>query len=148
MGLLPQHLMAARQIMASIRKITKTAKAGLPVGPYNQAVTVDKTVYVSGCIPLEPASGVMVTGGIEKEAVQVLENFKAVVEASGSSMKNVVKCTILLQDINDWPAVNTIYSQYFTEPYPARAAYQVAALPKGALVEIEGIAIAGDLVDQ
>jgi len=130
-----------------IRRIIRTPKAGLPVGPYNQAVVVDKTVYVSGQIPLKPSDGQMVEGGVAEQAKQVLENVKAVVEAAGSSMGNVVKTTILLEDIKDWPAVNEVYATYFPEKYPARAAYQVSALPKGAKVEMEAIAVVGEICD-
>merc|ERR1712002_1152117 len=147
MGTDLSNLMAARSIMSTVRKIISTPKAGKPVGPYNQAVVVGNTVYISGTIPLHPETSLIVEGGVVAEAKQVLENLKAVVEASGSCMDNVVKCTILLEDINDWPAVNEVYATYFTKNYPTRAAYQVVKLPKGAKVEIEAIAIVGDVVD-
>jgi len=129
------------------RKIVNTAKAGLPVGPYNQAVVVNDTCYVSGQIPIDPATSTLVTGDISKQATQVLDNMKEVVTAAGSSMENVVKVTILLTDINDWPKVNEVYEKYFPSKYPARAAYQVSALPKGAHVEMEAIAVVGEIND-
>jgi len=130
-----------------IREIISRLKPGLQVGHSNKAELLTKTAYVSGQIPLKPSDGQMVEGGVAEQAKQVLENVKAVVEAAGSSMGNVVKTTILLEDIKDWPAVNEVYATYFPEKYPARAAYQVSALPKGAKVEMEAIAVVGEICD-
>ncbi|XP_041370515.1 2-iminobutanoate/2-iminopropanoate deaminase-like isoform X2 [Gigantopelta aegis] len=113
-----------------------------------QAVIVDKTMYISGQIGFEPSTMEMVPGGVKAEADKVLKNMGAILSAAGISYKNVVKTTVLLQDINDFAAVNEIYATYFTSHLPARAAYQVAALPKGALVEIEAIAVLGDIQDE
>ncbi|KAF5915185.1 hypothetical protein HPG69_011648 [Diceros bicornis minor] len=109
----------------------------------NQAVLVDKTVYVSGQIGLDPSSGQLVPGGVAEEAKQALTNIGEILKAAGCDFSNVVKTTVLLADINDFNTVNEIYKQYFKSSFPARAAYQVAALPKGGRVEIEAVAVLG-----
>ncbi|CAH1773345.1 unnamed protein product [Owenia fusiformis] len=134
--------------MACIRRIINTIGAPKAVGPYNQAVMVDQTLYMSGQIGLEPTSGVMAEGGVEAEAHQVFKNMQAVLASVGGNFSNIVKSTVLLTDMKDYPTVNTIYAQYFKEPYPARAAFAVAGLPKGAKVEIEAIAVLGEIVDK
>ncbi|XP_045450772.1 2-iminobutanoate/2-iminopropanoate deaminase [Melitaea cinxia] len=131
------------------KKVTKTIVTSpniyKPVGPYSQAILADKTLYISGVLGLDPQAQ-LVCGGAEGQARQALENLKHVLEAGGSSLEAVVKTTILLNNIDDFQAVNQIYAQYFTKNYPARACYQVAKLPLGAAVEIEAIALCGDLV--
>jgi len=117
-----------------------TQKAPAAIGPYSQAIQVGNLVFASGQIPINPQTGAIVEGGIREQAHQALANVKAVLEAAGLSLSNVVKTTIFLADINDFAEVNTIYGTYFTEPYPARSAVSVKALPKGALIEIEVIA--------
>jgi 2-iminobutanoate/2-iminopropanoate deaminase len=119
-----------------------TEKAPKAVGPYSQAIRSGNLVFCSGQIPLDPSSMKMVEGDVQAQTRQVLENLKAVVEASGTTMDKVLKTTVLLADITDFVAVNEIYAQYFDPERtpPARAAYQVAALPLGARVEIEAIA--------
>jgi 2-iminobutanoate/2-iminopropanoate deaminase len=118
-----------------------TEKAPKAIGPYSQGIIANGFVFASGQIALNPATGELNTGSVEEQAHLVLTNLKAVIEASGSSMDKVVKCTVFLQDMNDYGAVNAIYGEYFNAPYPARAAIQVARLPKDVKVEIEAIAI-------
>ncbi|KAJ8033722.1 2-iminobutanoate/2-iminopropanoate deaminase [Holothuria leucospilota] len=124
-----------------LRRFIKTNKAPAAIGPYNQAVAVGETVYVSGQIGLDPDSGSMVEGGFEAEAHQVFKNIGAILESSGLTYNDVVKCTVLLASMDEFQTLNAIYGSYFKSNYPARAAYQVAALPKNARVEIECIAV-------
>lgn len=131
-----------------IRKIILTAEAPKPVGPYSQAVVVDNTMYISGSLGMIPATGELVSGGVEAEADQSLKNIGAILTKAGIDYKNVVKTTVLLADVNDWPKVNTVYQKYFTSHFPARAAYAVKDLPKGARVEIEAVAVLGNIVDE
>ncbi|XP_062583741.1 2-iminobutanoate/2-iminopropanoate deaminase-like [Saccostrea cucullata] len=129
-----------------VRRVIQTAKAPSAIGPYSQAVLVEHTLYVSGQIGMN-LSGNIVPGGVVPETEQALKNMQAILEEAGTNMNNVVKATVLLDDINNFGAVNEVYSKFFQKSFPARAAYQVAALPKGAKVEIEAIAIVGKLVD-
>ena len=135
------------------RKIVSTDKAPGAIGPYNQAVLVDQTLYISGQIGFEPSTMEIVgrengvKGHVQKEANQALKNMGEILKAVGASYNNVVKTTVLLADINDFVAVNEVYKTFFTSNYPARAAYQVGALPKGALVEIEAVAVVGKIKD-
>jgi 2-iminobutanoate/2-iminopropanoate deaminase len=110
------------------------------IGPYSQAIISGEFVFTAGQIALHPETGELVEGGVEAQAVRVLQNLSAVLEAAGCSMKDVVKTTMYLADIRDFATVNEIYGQYFEEPFPARSAIQAANLPKGALVEIDAIA--------
>ena len=119
----------------------KTENAPEAIGPYSQGIIANGFVFASGQIPLDPRTGELQTGSVEEQAHLVLKNLKAVIEASGSSMEKVVKCTVFLQSMDDYGAVNAIYGEYFNAPYPARAAIQVARLPKDVKVEIEAIAI-------
>jgi len=130
-----------------IRKIISTNKAPGAVGPYSQAVQVNETLYISGQIGFVPETMQIVDGGAAAETDQCLKNMGHILEAAGSSYKNVVKTTVLLKDINEYAAVNEVYIKYFTDMKPARAAFQVAALPKGANVEIEAIAVVGEITD-
>lgn len=118
-----------------------TENAPKAIGPYSQGIIANGFVFASGQIPLDPATGELNTGPVEEQSHLVLTNLKAVIEASGSSMDKVVKCTVFLEDMDDYGAVNAIYGEYFNAPYPARAAIQVARLPKDVKVEIEAIAI-------
>jgi 2-iminobutanoate/2-iminopropanoate deaminase len=121
----------------------KTDKAPAAIGPYSQGVEVqgvNKLLFTSGQIPLDPKTGQLVEGDIKAQTKQVLENLKAVLEAAGSSMKKVVKCTVFLADMADFAAMNEVYGEYFQQAPPARSAFQVAKLPKDAKVEIEAIA--------
>ncbi|MCQ2197315.1 MAG: RidA family protein [Bacteroidaceae bacterium] len=120
-------------------KQISTNAAPAAIGPYSQAIEIGNLIYASGQIPINPATGEM-PEGIEAQAHQSLKNVKAILEAAGTSIDNVVKTTVFLADMNDFAVVNGIYAQYFTEPYPARSAVAVKALPKNALIEIEVIA--------
>ena len=118
-----------------------TEHAPAAIGPYSQAVKAGNTIYVSGQLPIDPATGAFAGEDIASQTRQSLTNIKNILEAAGADMSSVVKTTVLLADISDFAAMNEVYGQFFAEPYPARAAFQVAAVPKGALVEIEAVAV-------
>ena len=118
-----------------------TEQAPAAIGPYSQGIKAGNTVYVSGQIPIIPERGELTEGGIEAQTRQSLTNISNILAAAGYSMKDVVKTTVLLADIADFAAMNAVYAEFFEEPYPARAAFQAAAIPKGALVEIECVAV-------
>lgn len=122
-------------------KAISTTNAPAAIGPYSQAIMAGNTVYVSGQLPIDPATGEFATGGIKALAAQSLTNIKNILASEGMNMSDVVKVTVLLRDINDFAAVNEVYAQFFSAPYPARSAFAVAALPKGADIEIEAIAV-------
>jgi len=123
-------------------KEARSDAAPAPVGPYSQAVEHDGWIFASGQIPLDPASGELVGGEIEDQTRQVLANLRAVLEAAGAELHDVVRTTIYLIDLGHFPRVNAVYAEHFTaEPQPARATVQVAALPLGASVEIDAIAV-------
>ena len=119
--------------------IIQTPNAPAAIGTYSQAVRTGDTVYVSGQIPLDPATGQLVAGDIDAEIRRVFENLKAIATAAGGSLDDVVKLGVFLTDLTHFPRVNEIMATYFAEPYPARAAVGVAALPRGARVEMECI---------
>ena len=121
------------------RTIIATDRAPQAIGTYSQAVKVGTTVYMSGQIPLDPASMELVEGGIEDQIKRVFDNLSAVAEAAGGSLADVVKLNIFLTDLSCFPTVNEIMATYFTQPYPARAAVGVASLPKGAQVEMDAV---------
>ena len=121
------------------RQIIQTSRAPKAIGPYSQAVRAGDTVYLSGQIALDPETMQMVTGEVEVEIRRVFENLKAIAEAAGSSLADAVKLNVYLTDLKHFPIVNQVMAQYFREPYPARAAVGVAALPRGAQVEMECI---------
>jgi reactive intermediate/imine deaminase len=121
------------------KKIISTADAPAAIGTYSQAVEVGNTLWVSGQIPLDPATKELVPGGIDAQIHQVFKNLKAIVTAAGASFDDVVKATVFLTDLSHFATVNKIMAEYFREPYPARAAVGVAALPRGAQVEVECI---------
>ncbi len=121
-------------------KALHTDKAPAAIGPYSQAIEVNGMVFASGQIPLDPATGNVVEGGIKEQTRQALTNAKAIMEAAGLSLANVVKTTVFMADMNDFAAMNEVYATFFSEPYPARSAVAVKALPKGVLVEVECIA--------
>jgi len=123
------------------REVIRTDGAPQPNGPYVQAVRVGQFVFTAGQIPLDPASGRMVEGGIEEQTERVLENLKAILEAAGSSLSRVVRTTCFLANLEDFAAFNRIYAKYFGENPPPRTTVQAARLPAGALVEIDCIAI-------
>ena len=119
--------------------VVSTSNAPAALGPYSQALDLGDLVFVSGQIPVNPATGLM-ADTVEEQAAQSLANIKAILAEAGLTMANVVKTVIFLADINDFAAVNQVYAQAFSEPYPARSCVQVAAIPKGAKLEIECIA--------
>ena len=124
-------------------KAINTTNAPAAIGPYSQAIEACGTVYVSGQLPIDPATGEFAQGGTQAEARQSLTNIKNILAEAGLTMQNVVKVTVLLADISNFAAVNEVYAEFFQAPYPARSAFAVAALPKGANVEIEAIAVRG-----
>ena len=117
-----------------------TTNAPAAIGPYSQAIKVSGLVFVSGQLPIDPATGAFAEGGIKELTRQSLTNMKAILEEAGTSMANVVKTTVFLADMNDFAAMNEVYAEFFAAPFPARSAVAVKTLPKGALVEIECIA--------
>ena len=123
-----------------MKKAISTTKAPAAIGPYSQAIKVGNLVYTSGQIPIDPATGSFVEGGIKEQTRQVLTNVQAILEEAGLTMKNVVKTTVFMADMNDFADMNAVYAEFFTETYPARSAVAVKSLPKGALVEIEVVA--------
>ena len=125
-----------------MNNVISTTNAPAAIGPYSQAIDCGAFLITSGQVPFDPATGVIVEGGIEEQTRQSLNNVKAILEAAGLTMDNVVKTTVFLQNMGDFAAMNAVYAEFFTEgQYPARSAVEVAALPKGALVEIETICI-------
>lgn len=123
------------------RSIISTDKAPAAIGTYSQAVKAGNTVYISGQIPLDPVTMEMVTESFEAQAVRVFDNMQAIAEAAGGSFKDIVKLTILLSDLKYFAQVNEVMARYFSEPYPARAAFAVKALPKDADIEVESIMV-------
>lgn len=123
------------------KQIIATDRAPQAIGTYSQAVRVGQTVYLSGQIPLDPATMTLVEGGIESQIRRVFDNLEAVAEAAGGSLDDLVKLNVFLADLGHFAAVNAIMAEYFTEPYPARAAIGVAALPRGAAVEMDGVMV-------
>ena len=123
------------------RRAVHTDAAPSAIGTYSQALVVDRTAYLSGQIPLDPESMQIVAGGIRREVEQVFANLAAVAAATGGSLEDVVKLTVYLTDLNDFETVNQVMAGEFDEPYPARAAVQVAALPRGARVEIDAVLV-------
>ncbi len=126
-----------------MKRVINTTQAPAAVGPYSQAIEANGTLYVSGQIALDPATGLCVEGGVEAETRQVFANLGAILTEAGYSFDDVVKTTVLLDSIGDFAAVNEIYATYFTGEKPARACFEVAQLPKGVKVEIEVIAVKG-----
>lgn len=124
-----------------MKQILNTKAAPAPIGPYNQAVRSGHLLYTSGQIPIDPNTGNLVNGGIREQTIQVMENLKAVTEAAGSSLSDVIKTTVFLADMADFAEFNVVYAEYFGEENaPARSTVQVAALPLGSRVEIELVA--------
>ena len=118
-----------------------TENAPAAIGPYSQAIEAGNTIYVSGQLPIDPATGAFAGEDIAAQTRQSLTNIKAILAAAGADMSNVVKTTVLLADMADFAAMNAVYAEFFTAPFPARAAFQAAALPKNAKVEIECVAV-------
>ncbi len=123
------------------KKVVQTEKAPKAIGPYSQAIRTDGMVYTAGQIALDPVTGELVAGGVEEQTRQVFKNLQNVLEAAGSSFGHVVKTTVFLKDMNDFPKMNAIYAEYFGENPPARSTVAVAGLPKGGLIEIEVVAL-------
>ena len=123
-----------------MKKIINTPNAPAPIGPYSQAVLVDKTLYMSGQIAINPATGELVISDIKLETLQVMENIKAVLKAAGMNFSHVVKCSIFISNMNDFAGINQIYATYFDDNYPARETVEVSRLPKDVNVEISVIA--------
>ena len=123
------------------KAIIQTEKAPAAIGTYSQAIKVNSTVYLSGQIPLDPATMQMVEGDMRAQIVRVFDNISAVCEASGGSLKDIVKLNIFLTDLAHFALVNEVMATYFVQPYPARAAVGVASLPKGAQVEMDGVMV-------
>ena len=126
-----------------MKEIISTSNAPAAIGPYSQAVKADGTLYISGQLPIDPATGEFAASDIAGQTRQSLENIKAILTQAGLGLENVVKTTVLLADIGDFGTMNGVYAEYFTGACPARAAFAVKGLPKGALVEIEAIAACG-----
>ncbi len=126
-------------------KAISTKKAPAAIGPYSQAIRVGNLVYTSGQIPIDPATGAFVEGGIREQTRQSLTNVRAILAEAGLAMSDVVKTTVFMADMNDFAEMNAVYAEFFAEPYPARSAVAVKTLPKGALVEIEVVAEATKL---
>lgn len=124
-----------------MKKDIKTKYAPEAIGPYSQAIAANGIIFCSGQIAIDPASGELSTGNVEDQTRLVLNNLQAILEAGGCTFDNVVKCTVFLQDMNDFSRMNAVYTDFFKPPYPARAAVQVARLPKDVKVEIEAIAV-------
>ena len=127
-----------------MKKVINTKAAPAAIGPYSQAIRVGNLVYTSGQIPIDPATGSFVEGGVKEQTRQSLLNVKAILAEAGLTMGDVVKTTVFLADMNDFADMNTVYAEFFSEPYPVRSAVAVKTLPKGALVEIEVVASAND----
>lgn len=123
-----------------MKRIISTENAPAAIGPYSQAVMAAGLLFISGQLPIDPKTGTFAGDSIEDQTRQALENIKSILEAEGLSLDNVVKTTVLLRHISDFAPMNDVYSEYFKAECPARAAFEVSALPKGALVEIEAIA--------
>lgn len=121
-------------------KALTTEKAPAAIGPYSQAIEANGFVYASGQLPIDPATGAFPEGGVKEQTRQSILNAQAILRSAGLELSNVVKTTVLLSDIADFAAMNEVYAEFFGEPYPARSAFAVRALPKGVLVEIEMIA--------
>ena len=121
------------------RRVVSTEAAPAAIGPYSQGIVCGNLLFVSGQLPIDPASGGLVSGSIEKKTRQVLGNVRAIAEAAGAGLEDVVKTTVFLKDMKEFKAVNTVYAEFFPATPPARAAIQVAALPKDADIEIEAV---------
>ncbi|XP_013923804.1 PREDICTED: ribonuclease UK114 [Thamnophis sirtalis] len=130
-----------------VKRIISTTRAPAAMGPYSQAVLVDRTMYIAGQLGMDPSSGELVPGGAKEQTHQALQNIWEILQAAGCDTSNVVKTTVLMTDMKDFNDINEVYKQFFKYNFPARAAYQVVALPKDACVEIEAIAILGPLQD-
>ena len=123
-----------------MKNVISTTKAPAAIGPYSQAIQVGNLVYTSGQLPIDPATGNFPEGGVKEQTRQSLANVQSILQEAGLTMSNVIKTTVFMADMNDFAAMNSVYAEFFAEPYPARSAVAVKTLPKGALVEIEVVA--------
>ncbi|XP_050797401.1 2-iminobutanoate/2-iminopropanoate deaminase [Gopherus flavomarginatus] len=128
-----------------VKRIISTPRAPAASGPYSQAVLIDRTMYIAGQLGMDPCTSQLVPGGTKEETKQALKNIGEILKAAGCDYSNVVKTTVLMADMKDFSDINETYKQFFRSNFPARAAYQVAALPKDARVEIEAVAIQGPI---
>lgn len=135
------NLLSKEERSPRMKKEIKTDRAPKAIGPYSQAIEANGMIFASGQIAIDPKTGELSTGTVEEQTRLVLQNLKAVLEAAGSSLDKAVKCTVFLQDMDDFGKMNGVYSEFFPPPYPARAAVQAARLPKDVKVEIEAIAV-------
>ncbi len=140
-ALVGPHLFSNKKRSQSMKKAINTERAPKAIGPYSQAIAINGMIFASGQIPIDPATGELNTGSIEDQTRLVLNNLKAVLDEGGCIFDDVVKCTVFLEDMNDFSRMNTVYAEFFNPPYPARAAVQAARLPKDVKVEIEAIAV-------
>jgi 2-iminobutanoate/2-iminopropanoate deaminase len=140
-GFVAPSVLAAGKMSDDMKREIKTEKAPRAIGPYSQAIVANGLVFVSGQIPIDPATGELVGGPIEDQARRVFTNVAAVLDAAGTSFDKVVKATVFLQDMNDFAKMNAVYGEFFKAPYPARAAVQVARLPRDVRIEVEVIAL-------
>lgn len=122
-----------------MKKVISTDQAPAAIGPYSQAIEIGNFVFTSGMIPINPATGELVTGSVEAQAEQAFSNLQHLIEASGSSMDKVIKTVVFIQNMEDFGKINEIYAKYFPEPYPARSCVEVARLPKDVALEVEAI---------
>lgn len=129
----------------SCQKVITTEQAPAAIGPYSQAIKVDNLIYTSGQIPIDPATGQIVAGGVAEQTTRVMANLQAVLAAVGASLKDFVKTTLFIKDMNDFDTINDVYSRYFPQDPPARSCVEVARLPKDVLVEIEAVAVVGNI---
>ena len=125
-----------------MKNVVSTDRGPKPIGPYSQAIKANGFIYLSGQVALDPKSGEVVGSDIRQQTERVLENIKGIVEAAGANLQHVIKTTVFLKDMNDFPAMNEVYARYFTAAAPARSTVQVSRLPKDALLEIEVVAAA------
>jgi 2-iminobutanoate/2-iminopropanoate deaminase len=126
------------------RRAIETGDAPAPIGPYSQALVADGVLYCSGQVPLDPETGELVEGGIAEQARRCLRSLAAICEAAGARLEDAARMTIYLTEIADFPAVNEVYAEFFSEPFPARSTVGVAALPKGAMVEMDATVPLGE----
>jgi len=134
------HIITNYYSLQDMKKVISTPKAPAAIGPYSQAIQVGNLIYTSGQIPIDPATGQLVEGGIKEQTRQSLNNIQAILQEAGLTMASVVKTTVFMTDMADFADMNSVYAEFFTEPYPARSAVAVKTLPKNALVEIEVVA--------
>ena len=134
------HIITNYYSLQDMKKVISTPKAPAAIGPYSQAIQVGNLIYTSGQIPIDPATGQLVEGGVKEQARQSLSNIQAILQEAGLTMASVVKTTVFMADMADFADMNSVYAEFFTEPYPARSAVAVKTLPKNALVEIEVVA--------